>query len=478
MIERNQRFVPILSGAKVVGVITRTDLLRALHDDVLAAARVRAKGGESPGLPYRRNVKGLMKERLPAQAFVLLESAGRLADRLNVSAYVVGGIVRDLLLGRSNLDLDLVIEGDGIAFARELAGQLGGRVKVHERFGTAIVIVPDGLRLDVATARTEYYEYPTALPTIEHSSIKKDLYRRDFTINTLAISLNGRRFGELVDFYGGQRDLKDKVIRVLHSLSFVEDPTRVFRAIRFEQRFGFRLSKETLALIKGAVKMDLFHRLSGQRLLNEVILLFSEQEPRRAVARLAELDLLRFIHPALKWSARLESLLRAAEDAVRWYRLLYLNRKLDVWLVYFMAVMEVLPPRAVGETIQRLSMPARDADRIRGARAAADTVLRRLARRPPPQPSETYRALNGLGDETLLLLMAKSQSESVKRQVSAYLTVYQRTKPSLTGADLKSLGLQPGPLYKKILDRLLDARLNGEVSTDEQERQLVRRLLE
>jgi tRNA nucleotidyltransferase (CCA-adding enzyme) len=478
MIERNQRFVPILSGPKIIGVITRTDLLRALHDDVLAAARARAKGEEPEPVPRRRNVRSLMLERLPARAFILLETAGRLADHLSVSAYVVGGIVRDLLLGIGTLDLDLVIEGDGIAFARELAMQVGGRVKAHERFGTAIVLLPDGGKLDVATARTEYYEYPTALPTVEHSSIKKDLYRRDFTINTLAICLNSRRFGELIDFYGGQRDLKDKVIRVLHSLSFVEDPTRVFRAIRFAQRFGFQLGGETLALIRGAVKMDLFHRLSGQRLLNELTLLFSEPEPRHAVARLAELGLLRFIHPALKWSPVLADLLKAVEDAVRWYSLLYLDRKLDVWLVYFMALMEVLPPRAVGETVKRLGISARDAGRIKAGHAAANAVLRRLARRPPPRPSDTYHALEGLADETLLLLMAKARHDSVKRQVSAYLTIYQRTRPSLTGADLKSLGLKPGPLYKKVLNRLLDARLNGEVSTVEQERQLAQRLLD
>ncbi|MBI5776289.1 MAG: CBS domain-containing protein [Nitrospirae bacterium] len=477
MIERNQRFVPIVSDTKVIGVITRTDLLRALHDDVLAAARARAKGAEPQPMRHRRNLRSLMMERLPARAFILLETAGRLADHLNVSAYVVGGIVRDLLLGIGNLDLDLVIEGDGIAFARELAGQVGGRVKAHERFGTAIVVVPDGIKIDVATARTEYYEYPTALPTVEQSSIKKDLYRRDFTLNTLAISLNGRRFGELIDFYGGQRDLKDKAIRVLHSLSFVEDPTRVFRAIRFERRFGFHLGKETLALIKGAAKMDLFHRLSGQRLLNELTLLFSEQEPRRAVARMAELDLLRFIHPDLKWSSRLDGLLKAVEDGVQWHRLLYLDRKLDAWLVYFMALMEVLPPRAVGETMKRLGMSARDADRIKAGHAAANAVLRRLARRPPLQPSETYHALNGLADETLLLLMAKAKADSVKRQVSAYLTAYQRTKPSLTGADLKALGLKPGPLYKRLLGRLLDARLDGKVKTEADERVLMKKLV-
>ncbi|HET8580734.1 MAG TPA: poly-A polymerase, partial [Nitrospiraceae bacterium] len=218
------------------------------------------------------SARALLRDRLPNRVFQVLEQAGELAERTSVSAFVVGGFVRDLLLGQSNLDLDLVIEGDGIAYARALARAVKAEVKVHARFGTAVIVCPDGFKLDVATARTEHYERPAALPTVQRSSIKDDLYRRDFTINTLAIRLKPSRFGELVDFYGGQRDLNEKTIRVLHSRSFVEDPTRVFRAIRFEQRFGFRLGAEALALIKEAVEKDLFHRLSGSRLSNELIL--------------------------------------------------------------------------------------------------------------------------------------------------------------------------------------------------------------
>lgn len=482
MLERNQRFVPVLQGPKVVGVITRTDLLRTLHDDVLLAARARAKShalpADQPSYPFRRNLKGVLRERLPERVFAMLERAGELAERTGVSAFVVGGFVRDLLLGRPNLDLDLVIEGDGIAYARALAAEVNAVVKAHERFGTAVIVFADGFRLDVATARTEYYEYPTALPTVERSSIKKDLYRRDFTINTLAIRLNAGHFGDLIDFYGGQRDLKEKTIRVLHSLSFVEDPTRVFRAIRFEHRFGFHLGKETLTLIKGAVKMDLFHRLSGSRLMEELILLFSEDEPRKAIARLAELDLLRFIHPSLKWSPRLEALLKAVEDALDWYKLLYLERKMDGWVVYFLALMEVAPDKAVRETLKRLPLLERHAEKIRAGRFTSHILLRRLAKRPPPQPAETYHALAGLSDEFLLFLIAKTKSEAVKRQISAHLTTYQHVKPTLTGTDLKALGLKPGPIYRKILDRLLDARLNGEVKTEADERELVKKLAE
>jgi len=479
MIERNQRCVPIVKEAKVVGVITRTDLLRTLHDDVLKTARTRTMGSDDPeaaiGGPHR-NVKG--RNRLPYRLVALLEEAGQLADRCEVSLFVVGGCVRDLLLGIQNLDLDLVVEGDGISFARKLGEALQARVKVHERFGTAMVLLPDGLKLDVATARTEYYEYPTALPTVEHSSIKKDLYRRDFTINALAVRLNGKGFGDVQDFYGGQRDLNEKVIRVLHGLSFVEDPTRVFRAIRFETRFGFHLGKDTTALIAGAVKMNLFHRLSGHRLLEELKLLFSEREPTQSIKRLADMGLLRFIHPKLSSSDRLEKLLNAIDEAVDWYRLLYLDRKMDVWLVYMMGLIELVPEHHVKEILKRFPFSEQEVTRLKMARVGCHHAMRRLASKRPLRPAEVYHLLSGLSDETLLLLMAKSKGDTVKRHVSAFLTTYQHVKPVLTGSDLKAMGLKPGPQFKQILEQLLGARLNGEVKTEAEERQLAEKMID
>lgn len=496
MIERNQRFVPVLEGGKVVGVITRTDLLRALHEDVVLAARARAKGEPPPPSAVRRNLRALMKTKLPERVFRLLEDAGRLADEAGLSAYAVGGFVRDLLLGYPNLDVDLVVEGDGIAFARALARREGARVHAHERFGTAVLAFPDGFKLDIATARTEYYEYPTALPTVEQSSIKKDLYRRDFTINALAVRLNGRGFGELIDFYGGQRDLNEGAIRVLHSLSFIEDPTRVFRAIRFEQRFGFRLGKETLALIKGAAAMDLFHRLSGDRLREELVLLCSEEQPARALARLGELGLLRFIHPGIKWSAKLAALLKAVEEVLAWHRVAALAWRgggaarrdggdapppgeapaLDAWLVWFLALLDGLPARAVGEVLKRLALPERQAAKVRAAQEAPHHQLRDLARRPSAAPAEVVRALKDLPEEALLFLMAKTGSATLKGRITAYLSDYRRIKPALTGKDLQAMGLKPGPQYRRILDALAAARVNGEVGTPDEERALVRRI--
>jgi tRNA nucleotidyltransferase (CCA-adding enzyme) len=479
MIELNQRFVPVLSGGKTVGVITRTDLLRTLHEDVLASARGKAKSlmdVESSGGVRRRDVGGLLRDRLPREVYDLLQAAGDLGERLGYSAYVVGGFVRDLLLGIDNLDVDFVVEGDGIAFARALAKERAGRVKVHERFGTAVVWLPNGFKLDVATARTEYYEYPTALPTVEQSSIKKDLYRRDFTINTLAVRLNPRAFGQLIDFYGGQRDLKERLIRVLHSLSFVEDPTRVFRAIRFELRFDFHLSKETLALIKGAAKMELFHRLSGQRVLDELRFLFSERTPRQAVRRLADLDLLRFIHSALTWSNRLDRRLIDVEAALDWYKLSSFERTLNGWLVFAMALAEVMPDQAVREMLERFPFTEAERGAITAARFFTQPVCRALSRRAPLRPSETVALLTGLADETLVFLLAKNGSASAKRNLSLYLTTYRNVKPTLTGKALQALGVKPGPLYRTILARLTEARLDGEVKTDAEERELVKEL--
>ena len=357
---------------------------------------------------------------------------------------------------------------------------MGAQVTTHQQFGTAAVVFPDGFRLDVATARAESYESPAALPKVVPSSIKDDLSRRDFTINALVIRLTQPQFGEIVDLYGGRRDLKEKTIRVLHALSFVEDPTRVFRAIRFELRFGFHLGKDERVLIKDAIQQDVFHRLSGHRFVSELIRLLCEERPSRVIARLGELELLCFIHRSLKWSLRLDRLLQSVERVLARYRRRHLGRpwsvRLDTWLVSFMALTDVMTARAVGETLRRLKMPERQANKIRAGRVASPGILRRLAKRPPPRPSEIYRVLAGLSEETLLFLMAKTHSMAVTRAISAYLITYRHVKPSLTGTDLKAMGLKPGPIYKKILGCLLDVRLNREISTKAEERELVKQM--
>ena len=370
-----------------------------------------------------------MKDRVPAPLFSLLREAGELADQHRVRVYVVGGFVRDLLLGVTNLDVDLVIEGNGIAFARTLARTRHARVTVHERFGTAVVTLEDGFKVDVATARTESYDSPAALPAVKQGSIREDLSRRDFTINTLAISLNAPRFGEITDDYGGRRDLQNKSIRVLHPLSFIEDPTRVFRAVRFEQRLGFRLDAETETLMKEAALMGLVQRLSPARLSRELILLLSERQPRTILTRLAEFDLLRCIHPTLKWSQGLAGLMNDVEETLTRHDRLAMDRPVRQWAVYVLALMDSLPTPAAQEALSRFTLPRRQTGPMSWVIQERSRLLRTLNQRT--RPSEVFRLLGALPDETLLFLMAKVPSQSGKRKIANLFTAAGRPTPTL-----------------------------------------------
>ncbi len=444
------------------------------------AIRKFSHGAEKEQAPGRiaqpRNLRSLMKNRLPARLFSLLQQAGETAERHRAPVYAVGGFVRDLLLAIPNVDVDVAVEGTGIGFAKAFAHQHRARITVHERFGTATLAFPDGHKLDVATARTEQYDYPAALPTVEPSSIRNDLGRRDFTINTLAIRLNTPHFGELVDGCGGRQDLRDKTIRVLHDRSFFEDPTRVFRAIRFEQRLDFRLSKETAILIKEAVHRKLVHRLSPSRLTDAILQALSEREPAKVLARLADFHLLQCIHPQLKWSPELARRLNRVEKTIAWHARLDSRRPLQSWVIYSMAFMAALPQPAVEAALSRFKPPRRQARSILWIRQEGERLLWSLNQRPRVNPSETVRALRDLPDETLVFLLATTKSETGKRTIAAVLTASQHITPILTGKDLKAMGLKPGPLYKKILDRLLDARLHGTIKTEADERKLVGRL--
>ena len=473
MIEEQQRFMPVLDrSGGLIGAITRTDLLRSLHEERFAGVPVPDDAGPHPA----RNIKGLLEERVLPEVRETLKIVGEVADEAGFPVYLVGGIVRDLFLRVMNLDIDIVVEGDGITFAGMLVKKLGGRMKTHQKFGTAVVVLPKGLKLDIATARLEYYESPAAMPTVELSSIKKDLYRRDFTINTLAVRLNRKHFGELIDFFGGLRDIKEKTIRILHNLSFIEDPTRVFRAIRFEQRFDFQISKHTLNLIKTSVNMKLFNRLSGERIYAELMLMFSEAEPLKALTRMAGLDLLKFIHPGIRITTDVEKLCIGIGETLTWFRLLYLDITIERWFLYFLGLLDRLKDEAVEETLERLAVPRKVRDRVRTARAGYRDVLYEFYRSPDLASSSVYDLLRPLEGETVLLMMAKAKQEAAKKYVSLYLTRLRNVKVTLSGDDLKNMGIPPGPRYKKILSRLLDAKLDGKVKNREDEIEFVRKM--
>jgi tRNA nucleotidyltransferase (CCA-adding enzyme) len=283
--------IPVVDPASgsVIGIVTRTDLLKTL------TPRLTGKN--------RKNLGPQLINALSANHLAIIRSIAAEAIEQKLPIYVVGGFVRDLMLDRPSIDFDIVVEGDAIQMAKNVAAKFGGRVTVHTRFGTAKWYLDESAFqgadipefLDFITARLEFYAHPTALPTVERSSIKFDLHRRDFTINTLALRLDGRFFGELYDFWGGLSDIKDRLIRVLHSLSFVDDPTRMLRAIRFEQRFGFQIEDRTLQLMLDA--RELLGNISGDRIRHEINLILDEEYCVQILSRLADLGLLTAIHP-------------------------------------------------------------------------------------------------------------------------------------------------------------------------------------
>jgi tRNA nucleotidyltransferase (CCA-adding enzyme) len=469
IIEHRQRLIPVVEGTALRGVITRTDLLNLLVNDPSHLPKDLLDAGERPSVERHRNLNNLMVEMLSKEMIVLLRTIGEIAEKNGCTVYVVGGFVRDLMLRIKNYDLDIVVEGDGIDFARKLVDHFKGKIRTHEKFSTAVVILPDGFKIDVATARLEYYEYPAALPTVELSSIKLDLYRRDFTINAMAIHLNPERFGTLVDFFNSQNDIKERRIRILHNLSFVEDPTRIFRAIRFEQRMGFVIGSHTEKLIKNAVKMDLFGRVCGRRCFNELKYILSEDNPLPALRRMASFNLLKFIRKRLRFDRRMEELLTEAMNALSWHKLLYLDEKCRQWLVYLMILFCRVKLDEAADFCRDFELSARYTKMFLKEKAAADRVVRIMNRGRKMRPSEIYRLLRELNHEGLVYVMALAKTKATKKAVSHYVTHLRHVVPLIQGGDLKALGYKTGPLYREILDRLLAAKLDGAVATRDDE---------
>jgi tRNA nucleotidyltransferase (CCA-adding enzyme) len=473
IIRGNQRLLPVVAeGGLLLGAITRTDLLRALQAPE-AGERVRL-----PDEAQERNITRLMEERLDAVLCARLKELGREATRMRMRAYLVGGIIRDLLLRRENLDVDVVVEGDGIALAEAMAPQWGATVHAHRVFGTAKVVCPDGLRIDVATARTEYYPQPAALPAVEWSNLKLDLYRRDFTVNTFALRLEPDRFGEVIDFFGGLRDLKEGTIRILHNLSFVEDPTRVLRALRFQLRFGFALGRQTEKLLRNAVQVGFVTQASGRRLFQEWVQLIEEADPIEALEVLDAYEVLPAFQPKLQLGPKTRELLARVKGVVTWFLLLYLDTPIRAWMVYFLAVLDALSDDEVSEWAVAFGIAQREGRallqaRERGYRALMELRLEIV--RGEPRDSRVYEILHPCEPETLLFLMAKTRDDQKRRLISRFYTRLSGVCSLLQGKDLKSMGIPPGAIYRELLDGLLKARLDGEVKTREEEEAWVHR---
>jgi tRNA nucleotidyltransferase (CCA-adding enzyme) len=409
------------------------------------------------------NLSEMMKARLSDESQEILTISVRAAAGMDANLYLVGGIVRDLLLGRKSYDLDLVVEGDAIALAARFADITGGKITVHSRFRTATVKW-QGRSIDFVTARSETYPKPGALPVVKPGKLNTDLARRDFTINAMAVILSPEQYGNIIDPFNGQVDLTKKRIRILHDRSFIDDATRIWRAIRYEQRLDFTIEPGTFSLLEQHRSM--LATISRDRIRHELELVLKEDKPEKALRRATELGVLEDIHPELKadeWLSRKFTEARKTSSpekpAVELYLTLLLYR---------------LDSESMHQLSTDLNLRKQQTSAINGLRELkmnTDSLLNDSL-----GTGELYRLLNRYPAVSLTAVSIGEDNPRIRESIRLYSEELKHTRTILTGQDLQTMGVPSGPQIKKILTRLLIARLDGKVTSRKDEETLVKQI--
>ncbi|MBD0328890.1 MAG: CBS domain-containing protein [Thermoleophilia bacterium] len=442
----------VVGDGQVEGVVTPTNVLEALGE----AAEREPEGAVSLAAELQR-----LGHLAPA-----FEAVAAVSEGFD-GVYLVGGTVRDILLGERSFDVDIAVEGDAIALARAVARALDGRVRAHRKFGTAVVIYGGGERIDVVTARTEFYDAPAALPTVEHATIREDLFRRDFTINAMAVSLRGEDFGRLVDPFGGRPDLEDGTVRVLHNLSFIDDPTRIFRAVRYEARYGFAMDGQTVRLARGCIEMGLVGDLSSARLRDELVALLAEEAAPRAIVRLGELHVERAIHPHLRADEETAALFTRLGELRERYA-----PEVPAWRLGLAALARRLPPDELYAWLERLKARRRDAERIAAAVTLGPRIVEKL-RGGALSPAEVAALAEPHAPDAPLYALALADLEPLHE----YFGRLRDVRLEIGGAELRELGLGESPRVGEVLAELRRRKLNGELDGRESELAAARELI-
>lgn len=475
MIEKDIGRLPVVEGNLVVGIISRTDVLQTLHEGFKGRYST-TYTDKKKNTTRNTNIRPDMHRVLPNRIMNILNRAGEVAQSLGYQVYAVGGLVRDVLLKVENLDVDLVVEGNGIEMANELAKVIGGRVRPHEKFGTAEIVFPDGYWVDVVTARVEYYEYPAALPQVEQSSLKHDLYRRDFTINAMAVALNSERFGELVDYFNGREDLQIGAVRVLHNLSFIEDPTRILRAVRFEQRYDMAIEPQTLRLIKEAVREKVISRVSNERMWGELKSILEEADPEHMLDRMSELGVWDYLFPEITfWEV--QPVISEVPQALMILRNWGWAEPAEKWLPYFLAILHWTTQETAYQICQRYFLGRRQTDKVLDVIAHWRGALKTLSTTEEVPLSELTKTVQTLPREAYPLFLTLLEDKNAIRRFRLVMESVHKNKPTVNGKNIRAMGFQPGPMYRRALDAVWRARLDGLIQTTEEELEYVRAYL-
>ncbi len=412
-------------------------------------------------------IRSTLKAKTPKSVWEIFESAATCADSLKMDVYLVGGCIRDFLMKAETLDWDIVVQGDGPQLGEAIANKLAGKMQKKSQFLTCTVVLENDTKLDIATTRFETYKHPGALPEINKSSIDEDLFRRDFTINALALKLNGKDAFNLIDKYDGLKDLDAGLIRVLHPKSFSDDPTRAFRALRFEQRFRFKLESETNQLLKEAIEAKVFDRLSGFRIFNELKRILQEKQPTRYLQRSKEIGLLQCIHPDFFDLASGTPLLNKIENLLKETDL---KNGSENWKVYFLGALYSTPKEFREAFLSRLDLKGKETDLLQKSLEQVDKALTALDKTIGLDPVVVYEALCQLSNEAIYLLIALAKTDGILKAVSSYNDHYRKQAIlKVNGDDLIKLGFSPGPTFQKILENLKKARLTENIQSKNDE---------
>ncbi|MFC1708530.1 CCA tRNA nucleotidyltransferase [Candidatus Omnitrophota bacterium] len=415
--------------------------------------------------------------KLPAQLSNIIFLSRNLAKIQKVGVYLVGGFVRDILLGVDNFDLDIVVEKDGIDFAYKLSRVLDAHVIKHRAFGTATITTKEGLKIDLTTSRREFYPEPAVLPVVSEGTIEDDLFRRDFTINAMACHIDFEKFGEFVDISGGLKDLRAGCVRFLHERSFIDDPTRIIRAVRFEQRFRFSIDKKTLGFIKQAKKFNMLEKVQKHRIRDEIVLIFKEPDAYKVLNRLKQIYNLTFIEKSVKLNKDLKHSFNAIDKACIWFQGNFPQRRsLDIWLMYLIVFFQSLGLRSLNNFISKYAFHRGDSKRIISFKKNFSKINGRLSRKNL-SAIKLHKILHSLSYEVVILALAMSGKKKAKFKIRDYFLRHHHKKICITGDDLLSLGVKPGPRFRQIFQIVFRKKINAEIHTREEELALVRKII-
>ncbi|WP_028855699.1 CBS domain-containing protein [Psychrilyobacter atlanticus] len=455
VVEKGIGRVPIVDDkGKILGIVTRTDILKSIY----SKNPVR----KAKKLKFESEIKNNIEGVVPAKLLKLLKIIEAVSKKRNEKVFLVGGIVRDLILGINNKDIDIVVEGDGIKFALELKDMLGAKkVRIHEKFKTAVVVVHDDLKLDIASSRLEYYEYPTSLPVVEYGNIRDDMYRRDFSINAMALEIDSYNFGKLIDFYGGYDDLANKKIRILHNLSFVEDPTRIIRAFRFAARYGFELEKDTEIFLKNAISDGFLKKISWPRVKQELEILFSDKNLTRGMEFLNKYNVFVEINPNIKYDLEMKKNIEKLESLEGLLNFVNIKK----WLLVFLIILENLEKKELDLVFKKFNFSNKFIEKYDYGILIREKILEQLE--SADKNSDIYNALKNISMEIITLIYIQNRKEKIKIKIENYIYSLSKMKPLIRGEDLVKNGELPGREFKDKLNAYFMKQMDMEEPTKE-----------